>query len=259
MDNQLDDLTRKPGPSLVVLADGAVGSECVDWLLTNYPDDLALVVTVGENATHHRVRSLGIGTHVFSSTQELLLETSASGVSFDLGLLIWWPFIITKDTLNIPKHGFVNTHPSLLPFNRGRNPNFWALVDQNPFGVSLHRVEQGIDSGALLAQKTVPHSWEDTGGTLYGRALIEMVNLFTESYPILRKLHFDSKPQPFFDRPVRKSGEMEKKSLIDLDEPTTARELFNLIRARTFEPYPSCTFEEDGVQYGITVHIERKK
>lgn len=86
---------------------------------------------------------------------------------FDLGILAWWPNIISPRLFALPKVGFVNTHPSYLPHNRGRNPNFWSIVEERPFGVSLHFVEQAVDAGRILAQRQIDYGWEDTGETIY--------------------------------------------------------------------------------------------
>lgn len=79
----------------------------------------------------------------------------------------------------------LNTHPSLLPYCRGKDPNFWAIVESVPFGVTLHHVNAAIDAGEIAFQKEIPVSWSDTGGTLYHKALTEMVELFAEALPTI--------------------------------------------------------------------------
>ena len=71
----------------------------------------------------------------------------------ELGILAWWPHILKGKILNITKRGWLNFHPSFLPFNRGRNPNFWCLVDETISGVSLHFIDEDIDTGDIVAQK----------------------------------------------------------------------------------------------------------
>lgn len=60
-----------------------------------------------------------------------------------LGILAWWPRILKARILSIPSMGWLNFHPSLLPNNRGKNPNFWCLADTTPCGVSLHFIDEG--------------------------------------------------------------------------------------------------------------------
>lgn len=252
-------LIEKSDASIVALVDGLVGGRCADWLVANFPSDLKLVVTVAENDIYRKLKSAGIPVSIFSNTEQLARDISTSESSFDLGLLLWWPQVVSKSVFELPRHGFINTHPSLLPFGKGRNPNFWALVAQEPYGVSLHRVEEELDSGGVLAQRRISHSWEDTGGSLYAKALVEMVALFKEYYPVIRTFSFGGSVSGSSIGPIRKAVEMERKSVINLDGPTTARQLLNLLRARTFPGHPACSFEQDGVEYEVQVRVERKK
>jgi methionyl-tRNA formyltransferase len=49
----------------------------------------------------------------------------------------------------------VNLHIALLPWNRGRNPNFWSWLENTPKGVTIHHIDDGIDTGPVLAQEEV--------------------------------------------------------------------------------------------------------
>jgi methionyl-tRNA formyltransferase len=71
--------------------------------------------------------------------------------------------IIKKELLNIPKIGVLNRHNALLPKNRGRLTPFWVLYKQEKeTGVSIHFVEEGIDSGDIVVQKKFPITSKDT-------------------------------------------------------------------------------------------------
>jgi len=66
-------------------------------------------------------------------------------------------FIITKDLLELPPLGILNRHNALLPKNRGRLTPFWVLYNQEPeTGVSIHFIDEGIDSGPIVIQKRFP-------------------------------------------------------------------------------------------------------
>ena len=60
------------------------------------------------------------------------------------------------------------------------------------------------------------------------------------------------------DGSFHRASELESASKIDLNANYRARDLFNLLRARTFEGYPSCWFEEDGCRYKISIKIEKE-
>lgn len=72
-------------------------------------------------------------------------------------------FIIKKPLLEIPKIGVLNRHNALLPKNRGRLTPFWVLYkEEKETGVSIHFVDEGIDSGPIVVQKKFPVSIKDT-------------------------------------------------------------------------------------------------
>lgn len=239
---------------LVLLADSVVGAEIVHFIMERYPYDLALIVTTKINDIYREANAKGFPVCVFDSENNIL-DRLVGGV--DLGILAWWPKILKNPLLATPKLGFLNTHPSLLPHNRGKHYNFWALVEQAPFGVTIHRVDSGVDTGDIVAQATIEYDWCDTGETLYNKAQSAMFELFCKTYPVLRKGQFDSKPQNVFLGSFHRAMEIESASKIDLDANYRGRELLNLLRARTFEGYPGCWFEESGERYEISVKIRK--
>jgi methionyl-tRNA formyltransferase len=64
--------------------------------------------------------------------------------------------IIPPVLLDLPRHGFLNLHPSLLPHYRGPEPLFWQLRDgTNPIGVTVHWMDAGLDTGDIAAQQVL--------------------------------------------------------------------------------------------------------
>lgn len=64
--------------------------------------------------------------------------------------------LLKKDLIDIPKHGVINLHPSMLPEYRGPNPDFWQYYNMeiNP-GVTVHYIDEGEDTGDIIFQKRV--------------------------------------------------------------------------------------------------------
>lgn len=243
---------------LLLLADGYVGSEIVRWLIANFRADIGLIVTTAENEIAAAARQAQIRSLVFQSSAQVADVAASEGLSFDLGLLAWWPKIIRAPLLSLPRGGFANTHPSLLPYGRGKHYNFWSIVDRVPFGVSLHTVDDGIDSGDIVAQSELPYGWEDTGGSLYRRATEAMLTLVQETYPKLRGLDFETRPQDLASGTFHRASELEPASSIDLNKSYVARDLLNLLRARTFPGHPACVFSDGDATYEVRVDIKRK-
>jgi len=244
--------------NLLLMADQQVGKEIIQWILDNYKEDLVLVVTTEQNEIYSIVHKAGIPCLKFETIDQVCSYILDSGIEVDFGLLAWWPKLITQLLLDIPGKGFINTHPSLLPYNRGRHYNFWALVEQVPFGVSLHFVTVGIDDGDIVAQTSIPYDWEDNGATLYTKANQAMLNLFKETYPNLREFTIHPVPQDLTQGSLHYAKELEPASTIDIDAEYKARDLLNVLRARTFFGYPACSFIDDDVEYEVRVEIKRK-
>ena len=243
--------------NLLLFADGEVGRTVFDFLADAHREDIAHVVTIKDNDLSRRAAETGITSSVFDPGPDFpgSLQRIAPEGKFDLGLLAWWPKIIRQELIDLPRAGLINFHPSFLPFNRGTHYNFWALAEQCPFGVTLHFVDRGIDSGDIVAQERIPYDWTDTGGTLYFKAKEAMVELFKKNYSRLRDGAYTRRPQDHPAGSFHSAAELDAASRIDLDAQYRARDLLNLLRARTFPGHPACYFSDGNKKYEIRVDI----
>ena len=244
-------------PSIAVFADGVVGEKIIRLGEYHYKD-IVLVVTTSKNNIYKFCKDKSLSLHTYVDDNELINEIKEKNIKIDIGILLWWPKIINSQIINSAKKGFINTHPSLLPNNRGKHFSFWSLVENCPFGVTIHMVGDGIDDGPIISQSKIEYTWEDNGETLYKSAQKEMIKLFKETYPMIRSLEFPTKPQDLDAGSFHYSNEIEQSSLLQLDQTIEVRELLNLLRARTFKGYPACRFEEDGIEYEVRVEITKK-
>lgn len=81
--------------------------------------------------------------------------------------------IVGAETLAVPRLGWINVHPSLLPRHRGPEPIYWTIMGGDPeAGITLHWAVPRIDAGPILAQRAVPVGPSETSGTL-ARRLVE--------------------------------------------------------------------------------------
>ncbi|MBI2012761.1 methionyl-tRNA formyltransferase, partial [Candidatus Curtissbacteria bacterium] len=86
---------------------------------------------------------------------------------FDLAILVAYGKIIPKDILAIPKYGFINIHPSILPKYRGPSPIQSAiLAGEKQTGVTIIKLDEEIDHGPILAQKKINITNHDTHAAL---------------------------------------------------------------------------------------------
>lgn len=61
--------------------------------------------------------------------------------------------IIQKKAIDYMQGKMLNIHISMLPWNRGSDPNFWSFIDNTPKGVTVHLIDEGLDTGDILCQK----------------------------------------------------------------------------------------------------------
>ena len=86
--------------------------------------------------------------------------------------------IVGQRALEIPRHGWMNIHPSLLPAYRGPEPVYWAIAEgARETGITLHRAVARVDAGPILAQAAVSIRDDDTAGTLTKRLVAKGIEL----------------------------------------------------------------------------------
>jgi methionyl-tRNA formyltransferase len=142
--------------------------------------------------------------------------------------------ILRQDVLDLPPHGCLNVHASLLPRWRGAAPVPAAiLAGDKVTGVTIMRMDAGMDTGPILAQRQEPILPDDTRATLEKRLAQLGTDLLTETLPAY--LAGDLRPQPQPEDGVTFAGQLRKEDgLIDWSRP--AVELDRHIRA--FNPWP---------------------
>ena len=78
--------------------------------------------------------------------------------SVDLVFMLWFPTIVKSESLKSVNKGFINLHPSYIPYNRGMHPYYWSIVDGNQAGTTIHFIDENIDEGKILFQKKIDSS-----------------------------------------------------------------------------------------------------
>ncbi len=150
--------------------------------------------------------------------------------------------ILRPDVLALPPHGCVNVHASLLPRWRGAAPIQAAiLAGDSETGVTIMKMDQGVDTGAMLSQRAIPIGAEDTAGALFGKLSRLGADLLIETLP--RYLAGELQPQPQ-DESKATYAPMLKKEEGRLDFTRPAEELVRRVRA--FNPWPGAYMDFDG-------------
>lgn len=85
----------------------------------------------------------------------------------DVIVVVAFGQIITKEILEMPKYGCINVHASLLPAYRGAAPIQWAVMNGDQVsGVTIMKMDEGIDTGEMLSKVEIPLASDETGGSL---------------------------------------------------------------------------------------------
>ena len=117
-----------------------------------------------------------------------------SGVDFIISY--GYRHIIKKDVLKMFPKRVINLHISLLPWNRGTDPNLWSFLDNTLKGVTVHYIDSGIDTGEILAQKEITFDANETLRTSYDKLSCTIEHLFKEVWPEIREGCHKSFAQP---------------------------------------------------------------
>jgi methionyl-tRNA formyltransferase len=142
--------------------------------------------------------------------------------------------ILPKVVLDLPPKGCINVHASLLPKYRGASPIQWAIIrGERETGITTMLMDEGLDTGAILLQETVPIAPEDTAGTLSAKLAEVGCRLLIETIARLENGTLVPRPQ---DHAAATMAPLLKKEdgLIDWSLP--AVELANRVRGLT--PWP---------------------
>lgn len=155
--------------------------------------------------------------------------------------------ILSEEILQMPKHGCVNIHASLLPKYRGAAPIQWSIIDgETETGVTIMQMDRGLDTGDILFQQKVPITSEDTGESLFDKLAEAGSALITEALVKIEKgdVH-----------PVRQDdakscyAKMLTKAAGKIDWSKSAAEIERLVRG--LNSWPSAYTEYKGKQLKI--------
>lgn len=247
---------------MIVLAADQVGlqiteflagrKERIDWLILDASD------RGGYNAEIRHMVAGASGKRRVETAESLSDPAFLRQVAEEkpaLGVLAWWPHLLKGPLVAIPVLGWLNLHPGYLPYNRGKHPNFWCLVDETPCGAALHFVDPGVDTGPVIARSMIETCWEDTGESVHRKCREQAVQLFKDNFDAVIKGSAKPVPQAMTDGNAHRAAHIAAGSEIDLDKTYTARHLLNVIRARMFPPHPTAFFRDAGKTYSVQVVI----
>jgi len=254
-------MTRQPPPRILYLGYGAVGCTCMAELVAA-GCEIAGVLCRGSD----RAEDGSSGTSVWSAARRLGLRlftaTDPNAPDFvaavrslapDLLLSVQYDRILKPPLLAVPGRGAYNLHFGPLPRLRGCFPTKWAILGDEPAGVTLHAIDPGIDSGDVVAQVLVPLAADETDETLYRRLERAALALFREQLPWLRELRQPARRPQDEAAATYHPKQIPYRGIIDWQREAAWIERF--IRAFTFPPHPAARTWCDGEEVQVRAPV----
>ncbi len=102
-------------------------------------------------------------------TEERLLPDDPRWEWMDYAVSFGYRHLLPAEITRNQIGKIINVHISYLPWNRGEDPNLWSFLENTPKGVSVHLIDEGMDTGPILAQQRVAMQPDDTLTTSFQR------------------------------------------------------------------------------------------
>ncbi len=104
--------------------------------------------------------------------------------------------IIEKEILEKLEIPVINLHISYLPWNRGSHPNFWSFYESTPSGVTIHEIDNGVDTGSIIFQKLLKFNMKElTFEETYKNLIFEIEELFKSNVDMILDKNYIAKAQ----------------------------------------------------------------
>ena len=157
--------------------------------------------------------------------------------------IIGWSQIAGEEILNAPRLGVLGIHPTLLPEGRGRAPIPWAILKGlERTGVTLFRLDGGVDTGDIVAQEILPIAKDETATSLYARVQQAHRTLLRSVWKDLVANRVALTPQDHSKVTIWEGRKPEDGRILpDMSVEHADR----LVRATT-HPYPGAFWEDEG-------------
>ena len=191
-----------------------------------------------KSPVHLAAEKLGIPVCHPASLRDLDTQADFLAHEAELGVVVAYGLILPRAILEAPARGCLNVHASLLPHWRGAAPIQRAiLAGDHVTGVTIMRMEEGLDTGPMLATARVPIE-DKTAGELTDELAEIGARLLVETVADLDRL--EARPQPAGATYAEKVAKLEAR--LDWDKPAERLER----EVRAFAPFPGSWFELDG-------------
>ncbi len=179
---------------------------------------------------------LGLQLRQPESLKEAAVLAELASFKADAIVVAAYGQLLPPSVLQLPRFGCLNIHPSLLPRHRGASPVAAAILAGDRFtGVSIMLLDEGLDTGPIVAKTRIAVMDNDSGGSLNLKLSLVAASLLTDVLPDWVKGRLEARPQA--EAGITYSSAIKKQDgCIDWQRP--ALEIWRRVRA--FQPWPGC-------------------
>ena len=243
---------------LILMVGGEVGNRILDILISGNENIVRVFIHQPENALgQYAVAAASARAIPWDNSEATRGEVPNDLLRLgqqDTLISVYWPYLLSPAWIGLARET-VNFHPAMLPMNRGWYPHVHNLLDGSPAGVTLHRIDNGADTGPIWAQQRVPVLPTDTSATLYRRLQEAIVSLFVETWPKIRSGMIVPIPQGVENACYHKKKEVDALDFIDPEALYTGRQLIDRLRARSFGQRGFACTEIDGTRVYLNLRL----
>jgi methionyl-tRNA formyltransferase len=234
---------------VLVIGQAPFGAECLQ-ALKQQGENLVGAITVPDvpgakkpNPFKELAIELGLPLIQPSNLRQPEVYEWVKNLAPDLLVLVFVTNFVPKAIIDLAPLGGINYHPSLLPKYRGGSAIAWAIISgEKETGVTIHYIDEGVDTGNIILQESVSIDPEDTTVTLYFNKLYPLgVKLIKEAVRLIGEKRAPSIPQ---DNRLASFQPVLKAQDTIIDWRQTAQNIYNLVRGST--PVPGASTEFHG-------------
>lgn len=216
-----------------------LGAKTLEHLINNNINVVGVVVSKNDNDWYRGVDEVAykfnLNLYEEKNINDQNFLNKIKSLNLDLIVCVNFDQILKKDIINLPTIGCINTHASLLPKYRGRAPLNWAMINGEKYsGVTVHFIDEGIDTGDILLQEKIKID-EDY-------YISDLLNKVKKIYPkiVLNAIRaLESNNLNLIKPDLSKGFYVNKRSKYDgeIDFSKPSKDIMNFIKAIS-KPYP---------------------
>ena len=225
---------------IILIGQAAFAEKSLEKLVSNGHDIAAVYCPLDppsgkSDPVKQKAIALGVPVRQHKSLKAPAVRDEFIAYNADLAVLAFVTQIVPPQVFSVPKLGSICFHPSILPKYRGASAINWAIIKgESITGLTIFWVDQGIDTGPILLQKTVTIEPDDTTGSVYFNKIFPLgVEAIGEAVELIKT---GNPPRIVQDESKANYDPICRDEHAQIDWSKPAQEVYNLIRGCDPQP-----------------------